>query len=78
MTYNNGWEYLRDENFKKERMIHLYQDEIEKLEVENEHLLQTVLILESRLKYYESVVKEEADKGVVTVQSNLSFFIVRK
>ena len=62
MTYNNGWEYLRDENFKKERMIHLYQDEIEKLEVENEHLLQTVLILESRLKYYESVVKEEAEK----------------
>jgi len=62
MTYNNGWEYLIDENFKKERMIHLYQDEIEKLEVENEHLLQTVLILESRLKYYESVVKEEAEE----------------
>ena len=62
MTYNNGWEYLIDENFKKERMIHLYQDEIEKLEVENEHLLQTVLILESRLKYYKSVVKEEVEK----------------
>ena len=62
MTYNNGWEYLRDENFKKERMIHLYQDEIEQLEAENEHLQQTVLILESRLKYYMSVVQEEADK----------------
>ena len=46
MTYNNGWEYLRDENFKKERMIHLYQDEIEQLEAENEQLQQTVLILE--------------------------------
>jgi hypothetical protein len=62
MTYNNGWEYLRDENFKKERMIHLYQDEIEQLEAENEHLQQTVLILESRLRYYKSVVNEEADK----------------
>jgi len=62
MSYNNGWEYLRDENFKKERMIHLYQDEIEQLEAENEQLQQTVLILESRLKYYMSVVQEEADK----------------
>ena len=62
MAYNNGWEYLRDENFKKERMIHLYQDEIEQLEAENEQLQQTVLILESRLKYYMSVVQEEADK----------------
>ena len=62
MSYNNGWEYLRDENFKKERMIHLYQDEIEQLEAENQQLQQTVLILESRLKYYMSVVQEEADK----------------
>ena len=62
MTYNNGWEYLRDENFKKERMIHLYQDEIEQLEAENEQLQQTVLILESRLEYYMSVVKEEAEE----------------
>ena len=62
MTYNNGGEYLIDENFKKERMIHLYQDEIEQLEAENEQLQQTVLILESRLKYYKSVVKEEAER----------------
>ena len=62
MTYNNGWADLRDENFKKERMIHLYQDEIEQLEAENEQLQQTVLILESRLKYYKSVVKEEAER----------------
>ena len=62
MTYNNVWEYLRDENFKKERMIHLYQDEIEQLEAENDQLQQTVLILESRLKYYKSVGKEEAEE----------------
>ena len=61
MTYNNGWEYLKDENLKKERMIHLYQDEIEQLEAENEQLQQTVLILESRLKYYKSVVNNEEE-----------------
>ena len=62
MTYNNGWEYLRDENFKKERMIHLYQEEIEHLEAENRKLQDTVLILQSRLSYYKTVVKEEAEK----------------
>ena len=55
MSYNNGWEYLKDENLKKERMIHLYQDEIEQLEAENQKLQQEVLVLNSRLKYYETM-----------------------
>ena len=59
MTYNNGWEYLKDENLKKERMIHLYQDEIEQLEAENQKLQQEVLVLNSRLKYYKSVVEDD-------------------
>jgi hypothetical protein len=59
MPYNNGWEYLKDENLKKERMIHLYQDEIEQLEAENQKLQQEVLVLNSRLKYYKSVVEDD-------------------
>lgn len=61
MTYNNGWEYLKDENLKKERMIHIYQEEIEQLELENEQLQQKVLTLKSRLRYYKSVVNEEEE-----------------
>ena len=62
MTYNNGWEYFRDENFRLERMIHIYHEEIEQLEAEKEELQQTVLKLKSRLRYYKSVVREEAEE----------------
>ena len=62
MTYNDGWGYFKEENFKLKSMIHIYQDEIEHLEAENEKLQQTVLILKSRLRYYKSVVKEEAEE----------------
>lgn len=62
MTYNDGWGYFHDENLKLESMIHIYQEEIEHLEAENRKLQDTVLILQSRLSYYKTVVKEEAEK----------------
>ncbi len=61
MTYNDGWDYFKDENLKKEHMIHIYQEEIEQLELENEQLQQKVLTLKSRLRYYKSVVNEEEE-----------------
>ena len=61
MTYNDGWDYFKEENFKLNSMIHIYQEEIEYLELENEKLQQKVLTLKSRLKYYKSVVNEEKE-----------------
>ena len=41
-------------------MIHLYQDEIQKLEVENKELQQQVAMLTRKIKYYK--IKEELDE----------------
>ena len=44
---------LENETLKLEGMIHIYQEEIEKLETENEKLEERVVVLERRLRYYQ-------------------------
>ena len=51
---------LENDVLRLEQMIHLYQDEIQKLEVENEELQQQVAILTRKIKYYK--IKEELDE----------------
>tara|TARA_B100000427_G_scaffold224306_1_gene187959 strand:+ start:276 stop:464 length:189 start_codon:yes stop_codon:yes gene_type:complete len=51
---------LENDVLRLEQMIHLYQEEIQKLEVENEELQQQVAILTRKIKYYK--IKEELDE----------------
>tara|TARA_B100000427_G_C15410967_1_gene551969 strand:- start:21 stop:200 length:180 start_codon:yes stop_codon:yes gene_type:complete len=54
------WE-LENENLKLKDMITIYEQEIKKLEQENEDLEKEVLILKQRLRYYKLDDGEEAD-----------------
>jgi len=51
---------LENDVLRLEQMIHLYQEEIQKLEVENEELQQKVAMLTRKIKYYK--IKEELDE----------------
>ena len=51
---------LENDVLRLEQMIHLYQEEIQKLEVENEELQQQVAMLTRKIKYYK--IKEELDE----------------
>ena len=44
---------LENENLKLEGMIHIYQQENERLEIENKELEEKVLVLKKRLRYYQ-------------------------
>ena len=65
IVVNNPMEYpkprwdLENDVLRLEEMIHLYQEEIQKLEVENEELQQKVVMLTQRLRYY--MVQEEME-----------------
>ena len=66
IVVNNLMEYpkprwdLENDVLRLEQMIHLYQDEIQKLEVENKELQQQVATLTRKIKYYK--IKEELDE----------------
>ena len=66
IVVNNPMEYpkprwdLENDVLRLEQMIHLYQEEIQKLEVENEELQQKVAMLTRKIKYYK--IKEELDE----------------
>ena len=66
IVVNNLMEYpkprwdLENDVLRLEQMIHLYQEEIQKLEVENEELQQQVAMLTRKIKYYK--IKEELDE----------------
>ncbi len=66
IVVNNLMEYpkprwdLENDVLRLEQMIHLYQDEIQKLEVENKELQQQVAMLTRKIKYYK--IKEELDE----------------
>ena len=51
---------LENDVLRLEQMIHLYQEEIQKLEVENKELQQQVAMLTRKIKYYK--IKEELDE----------------
>ena len=51
---------LENDVLRLEQMIHLYQEEIQKLEVENQELQQRVAMLTRKIKYYK--IKEELDE----------------
>ena len=51
---------LENDVLRLEQMIHLYQDEIQKLEVENKELQQQVAMLTRKIRYYK--IKEELDE----------------
>ena len=51
---------IENDVLRLEQMIHLYQEEIQKLEVENEELQQKVAMLTRKIKYYK--IKEELDE----------------
>ena len=53
---------LENENLKLEGMIHIYQQENERLELENKELEEKVLVLKKRLRYYQLAEKKEDDK----------------
>ena len=66
IVVNNLMEYpkprwdLENDVLRLEQMIHLYQEEIQKLEVENKELQQQVAMLTRKIKYYK--IKEELDE----------------
>ena len=66
IVVNNPMEYpkprwdLENDVLRLEQMIHLYQEEIQKLEVENQELQQRVAMLTRKIKYYK--IKEELDE----------------
>ena len=66
IVVNNPMEYpkprwdLENDVLRLEQMIHLYQEEIQKLEVENEELQQQVAMLTRKIKYYK--IKEKLDE----------------
>ena len=51
---------LENDVLRLEQIIHLYQEEIQKLEVENKELQQQVAMLTRKIKYYK--IKEELDE----------------
>ena len=53
---------LENENLKLEGMIHIYQQENERLEIENKELEEKVLVLKKRLRYYQLEERREEDK----------------
>ena len=66
IVVNNLMEYpkprwdLENDVLRLEQMIHLYQDEMQKVEVENKELQQQVAMLTRKIKYYK--IKEELDE----------------
>lgn len=53
---------LENENLKLEGMIHIYQQENERLELENKELEEKVLVLKKRLRYYQLEENNKEDK----------------
>ena len=53
---------LENENLKLEGMIHIYQQENERLELENKELEEKVLVLKRRLRYYQLEEETKEDK----------------
>ena len=53
---------LENENLKLEGMIHIYQQENERLEIENKELEEKVLVLKKRLRYYQLEENKKEDK----------------
>ncbi len=53
---------LENENLKLEGMIHIYQQENERLELENKELEEKVLVLRKRLRYYQLEENKKEDK----------------
>ena len=53
---------LENENLKLEGMIHIYQQENERLTEENKELEEKVLVLKRRLRYYQLEENKEEDK----------------
>ena len=53
---------LENENLKLEGMIHIYQQENERLELENKELEEKVLVLKKRLRYYQLEENKKENK----------------
>tara|TARA_R100000008_G_scaffold82718_1_gene67273 strand:+ start:134 stop:307 length:174 start_codon:yes stop_codon:yes gene_type:complete len=53
---------LENENLKLEGMIHIYQQENERLTEENKELEKEVLVLKRRLRYYQLEEETKEDK----------------
>ena len=62
MDFNQirSWYELEEITEKQEQMIHIYQEEIATLELENKELKEKVLLLSKKLEYY---FDEEDDVG---------------
>ena len=54
MDFNQirSWYELEEITEKQEQMIHIYQEEIATLELENRELKEKVLLLSQKLEYY--------------------------
>ena len=54
MDFNTirSWYELEEITEKQEKMIHIYQEEIATLELENKELKEKVLLLSKKLEYY--------------------------
>ena len=54
MDFNQirSWYELEEITEKQEQMIHIYQEEIATLELENKELKEKVLLLSKKLEYY--------------------------
>ena len=53
---------LENENLKLEGMIHIYQQENERLTEENKELEEKVLVLKKRLRYYQLEENKKENK----------------
>ena len=53
---------LENENLKLEGMIHIYQQENERLTEENKELEKEVLVLKRRLRFYQTAEEDKVDK----------------
>ena len=53
---------LENENLKLEGMIHIYQQENERLELENKELEEKVLVIKKRLRYYQLEENKKENK----------------
>ena len=58
---------LENENLKLEGMIHIYQQENERLTEENKELEEKVLVLKRRLSYYQTTEEDKEDKQKETL-----------